>query len=258
MNTLSEKIKPISFTCDGKRLHGMLHLPCRDTYPSERPPLVVGSHGLEGSMSSAKQQLLSRLLPAQGVAFFRFDHRGCGTSEGEFITETSLAKRVEDMVCAIDNLKQLGLTDERLLLFGSSLGGATCISAWQRLIEKGITPCGAVLCAAPVNSLTISEIPLKGNERRPTLPLSFFEEHLLFDLTEKLPLLESVLIFHGDRDRVVPIENAYTLHSNAGSPKKLIIFKDGDHQMSDERDQKRFEDEALLWMAACFEQCPTQ
>lgn len=244
--------KSISFQCDGKTVRGMLHLPPPNGRTPEKPPLVVGSHGLEGSMNSAKQLLLSQMLPRHGIAFFRFDHRGCGSSQGDFIQETSLAKRVEDMMNAILFVQQSHLTDDRLLLFGSSLGGATCIATWHRLMEKGITPLGAVLCAAPVNSITIGEIPLEGNERRPALPLSFFEKNLLFDLTDKLPLMNHVLIFHGDHDSVVPVENAYTLHSNAGAPKKLIVFKDGDHPMSNPEDQKRFEDETLSWIMDCF------
>ncbi|WP_080805912.1 alpha/beta hydrolase [Desulfamplus magnetovallimortis] len=249
MNTINSHVQKIEFSCDGKLLKGMLHLPDMNMIKDMRPPLVVGSHGLEGSMESAKQILLSRILPERGVAFLRFDHRGCGSSEGDFVTETSLSKRVKDMLSAIDHVAKLDLTDHsRLLLFGSSLGGSTCISAWSRLCEHGFEPSGAVLCAAPVNSLTISQIPLQGNERRPSLPMSFFEDNLMFDLTEKLSAIHHLLIFHGDQDQTVPVENAYTIHSNAGEPKKMVILKGGDHQMSDLSDQKKFEGEFLLWL----------
>ncbi len=80
------------FMADQRILKGELCLP--DT---PYPPLVVGSHGLEGSRFSAKQQVLSRLLPENGIAFFRFDHRGCGDSQGDFIKDTSLEKRTRDL-----------------------------------------------------------------------------------------------------------------------------------------------------------------
>ncbi|MCA1794398.1 MAG: hypothetical protein LC660_11135 [Desulfobacteraceae bacterium] len=65
------------FVVDHLILTGELFLP--DTLD---PPLVVGSHGLEGSRHSAKQQVLSRLLPENGMAFFRFDHRGGNSPVG--------------------------------------------------------------------------------------------------------------------------------------------------------------------------------
>ncbi|MCP4023634.1 MAG: damage-inducible protein CinA, partial [Desulfobacteraceae bacterium] len=67
----------------------------------ENPPFVVGSHGLEGSKESAKQKVLSRILPENGIAFFRFDHRGCGQSSGDFLKDTSLEKRATDFINAV-------------------------------------------------------------------------------------------------------------------------------------------------------------
>ncbi|MBF0204342.1 MAG: alpha/beta hydrolase [Desulfamplus sp.] len=244
---MSLQIKEIKFTCDNKIIKGMLHLPA-----DPNPPLVIGSHGLEGSMESAKQKLMSRILPENGFAFLRFDHRGCGSSEGDFVKDTSLSKRVQDILHAIEYTLALNLTDQRIFLFGSSLGGSTCISLWSRLVEKGLTPWGAILCAAPVNSLTIANIPLNGNDRRPALPLSFFEDNLIFDLTDKAGDLHNILIFHGDKDTTVPVENAYNLYSNAKEPKKLVILKDGDHQMSNTDDQKKFEIEVLEWLKKTF------
>ncbi|MBF0257323.1 MAG: alpha/beta hydrolase [Desulfamplus sp.] len=245
---MNRQIKEIEFTCDNSMLYGVLHLPS-----NSNPPLVVGSHGLEGSMESAKQKILSQILPEKGFAFLRFDHRGCGRSEGDFVIDTSLSKRVQDMLHAIEYVLKLNLTSLKIFLFGSSLGGSTCISAWSRLADKGLNPWGAILCAAPVNSLTIGQIPLNGNDRRPTLPLSFFEDNLLFDLTEKVSDLHNLLIFHGDKDRTVPVENAYNLYSNASDPKKLVILKDGDHQMSNKDDQKTFETEVIAWLEKTFD-----
>ncbi|MBF0230087.1 MAG: alpha/beta hydrolase [Desulfamplus sp.] len=243
----------IKFVSDNKMVNGMLHLPDREIYPcNAKTPLVVGSHGLEGSMESAKQQLFAQILPENGFAFLRFDHRGCGKSEGNFVEETSLFKRVEDMLCAVDYVLSLKLTSWQIFLFGSSLGGSTCIATWSKLVDKGLIPLGAILCAAPVNSLTIQKIPLNGNEHRPTLPMSFFEKNLLFDLTDKVKDLSNILIFHGDNDKTVPVENGYNLYDNAKEPKKLIILKGGDHQMSNIDDQKVFEVESLAWLKKDF------
>ena len=133
---IENRIKKIEFQVEGLLLKGELHLP-----KIINPPLVVGSHGLEGSKSSAKQMVLARLLPAKGVAFFRFDHRGCGQSQGDFLTDTSLEKRTQDYLMAVQCIMNLNLTSRKLGLFGSSMGGATCINTWESLVKIDINLC---------------------------------------------------------------------------------------------------------------------
>ncbi|MFO7884294.1 MAG: alpha/beta hydrolase [Desulfobacteraceae bacterium] len=235
------------FKSGGKTLSGILSLP-----PCKTPPLVVGSHGLEGSMESAKQKALAEMLPNAGMAFFRFDHRGCGKSQGDFQTDTSLDKRAEDMINAVDHALSLSLTDDRFALFGSSLGGSTCIETWHRLLCRKTKPWGMVICAALVQSTTIEKIPTAGNENRPALPMSFFQKNLFFDIRSRTESIDHILIFHGDRDRTVPVENGYAIYRNAKEPKKLIILKNGDHQMSCVKDQHIFKTESVSWFKACF------
>jgi alpha-beta hydrolase superfamily lysophospholipase len=240
----------IVFRSDGFKLKGRLHLPGTD-----KPPLVVGSHGLEGSMESAKQKVMANILVRHGIAFFRFDHRGCGRSQGNFETDTSLEKRTEDLVSAVTHVMGLEKTNRKLALFGSSLGGAACINAWHRLklMEPDIKLCGAVICSAPVRTATIKRIPTGPTDRRPALPLSFFEKNLLFDITPRASELFNVLIFHGDADQTVPVSNALDIHEAAQEPKRLIIHKDGDHQMTSRKDQVEFEKQSIIWLSKCFD-----
>lgn len=237
----------IEFFSRGFLLKGVLHLPA-----AAHPPLVVGSHGLEGSKLSAKQMALSTLLVQNDMAFFRFDHRGCGDSQGNFITDTSLEKRTIDYIAAVKHVLDLGKTSRNLGVFGSSMGGATCINAWATLSTMDVRLCGAVLCSAPVKSLTIKNIPTNANENRPALPLSFFKENLVFDIRDKARNLFNVLIFHGDADEVVPVSNAHDIYTCAQDPKQIILHQDGDHQMTSSKDQAQFERETLSWYSRCF------
>lgn len=237
----------VTFTCDNMTLSGVLHLP--DT---PHPPFVIGSHGLEGSMDSAKQKLLASLLPGLGIAFFRFDHRGCGKSQGRFENDTSLDIRVRDLVAGVNHVLTLGLTNGSLALFGSSLGGATAIEAWSRLEAQGISPLGAVVCAAPIVSRTIKVIPFEGNDHRPALPFEFFEENLLFDITGSAAKVHNLLIFHGSKDEVVPVENAQMLFDLAQDPKELVIHANGGHRMSDKDHQQDFAWKTANWFKRCL------
>jgi len=237
----------MDFKSQGFNLKGVLHLP-----PKKNPPLVVGSHGLEGSKDSAKQMVLSRTLIDNNIAFFRFDHRGCGQSQGDFIHDTSLEKRTRDFICAISQVMTLGKTSKDLAVFGSSMGGATCINSWNALTKMEVNLCGAVICSAPVKSRTIEKIPTHANGDRPALPLSFFKENLLFNILDKTNKLSNILIFHGDADEVVPVSNALDIYDRAGEPKQLILHKKGDHQMTSKKDQKQFEIESVAWFLKCF------
>ncbi len=241
----------IKFPCEGETIKGVLHLP-----DSPNPPLVVGSHGLEGNKKSAKQTHLAEILPEAGIAFFRFDHRGCGESSGDFLLDTSLEKRALDMTTAVAHILSLKITGTSVALFGSSFGGSTAIETWEKLSLQGIKPKGIVLCAAPVKSGSIKNIPLEGDGTRPALPLSFFKNNLLFDISEKTKKLHSVLVFHGEKDEVVPVENAAVIARNAMSPKKLILQKNGDHRMSIKKDQQEFGRETLNWYQNCFKSIP--
>ncbi|MCP3871842.1 MAG: alpha/beta hydrolase [Desulfobacteraceae bacterium] len=237
----------IEFNSQEFLIKGVLHLPQK-----KHPPLVVGSHGLEGTKESAKQKVLSKLLVKNGIAFFRFDHRGCGQSQGNFIKDTSLEKRSIDFINAIKHILSLKKTSRDLAVFGSSMGGATCINVWDSLSKMDINLCGAVLCSAPAKSRTIENIPVDANDKRPALPLSFFKNNLLFNILDKAQHLSNVLIFHGDTDEVVPVSNAYNIYEQAKEPKQLIIHKNGDHQMTSKKDQAQFDIESIAWFLKCF------
>ncbi|WP_320040355.1 serine aminopeptidase domain-containing protein [uncultured Desulfobacter sp.] len=241
------KIIETDFTVDGFSLKGTLHLPL-----SHMPPLVVGSHGLEGSRNSAKQMLLSKVLPENNIAFFRFDHRGCGESQGSFIKDTSIEKRARDFYAAVRHILEMEVTSNRIALFGSSMGGATCIKAWRDLERAGYGIQGAVLCASPVNTRTIKRIPLAGNAKRPTLSLDFFKDNLLYDLCDLAKALHHVIIFHGRADEVVPVENAHMLYAAMQPPKEMILHDGGDHQMTDRAHQQDFEQRMIAWYKSAF------
>lgn len=228
--------KKISFKSNGFLIKGTLHLP-----KSKRPPIVIGVHGLFSDSNSPKQIELAKKCNELNIAFFRFDHRGCGESEGVFRDVTSFAARQSDLISAVKTILSRNDTGNRIGLFGSSLGGAVCIS-----IAKTLKVAALVTFAAPVRSEPLIEALDKSNYLN-NLPLSFYKTNLNFDISDKLPDIHNILIFHGDSDKIVPISNAEEIYSKAGNPKKLIIQSQGDHRMSDKEHQTQFLNESALW-----------
>ena len=214
---------------DNFLLRGILHIP-----NDEKGPVVIGSHGLVSSSISPKQIELAKRCSEFGIAFFRFDHRGCGKSQGDFNEVTSLNARIIDMLNAIKTIHSHGYMGCRIGLFGSSLGGAVCISAAGKTKIDSM-----VVNAAPLRSRMINK-PGE-NKGKPEY------QRLSFDISSKLSQINNILIFHGDADQVVPLSNAIEIYAKARDTKRLIIQKDGDHLMSNQIHQKEFIREAGLW-----------
>ena len=222
----------IRFSADGLKLSGVLHLPV-----DKRPPLVVGCHGLLSSSNSPKQIALAEHCNRLGIAYFRFDHRGCGSSEGAFDLVTSLEGRCRDLAAAVEAVTSKIDTGGCLGLFGSSMGGTVCLSMADGLAAEAV-----VTFAAPIRS------DLKGSQlesSRTEIVLDTAGHR--FDITRRLAAVRNILIFHGDADNVVPVDHAREIYSRAGQPKKLIIQNRGDHPMSNAAHQKEFVREAARW-----------
>ena len=231
----------ITFKSDNYILKGILHHPGTPT-----PPLIVGSHGLESTGDSPKQIELANICNKMGFAYFRFDHRGCGKSEGVFSEVTSVENRKNDLINAVHAVREQQKTGDRLALFGSSMGGTTCIAAAKQLNAEAY-----VLIAAPVYGKTLIKPP-EELASKPGLSISFYEKFLQFDVSDNIPHLKNVLIFHGDKDDIVPVVNGQTIYDKAGEPKKIIIQKNGDHRISDPIHQEEFLTEASNWYRKVF------
>ena len=233
--------KKISFKSNGFLIKGTLHLP-----ELKCPPVVIGVHGLFSDSSSPKQIELAKKCNALNIAFFRFDHRGCGESEGVFRDVTSFDARQSDLINAVKTVYSRNDTGNRIGLFGSSLGGTLCISVANILKIEAL-----VTFAAPVRSKPLIEALDKSNHLN-NLPLSFYKTNLNFDISDKLPDIHNILIFHGDSDKIVPLSDANEIYSKAGNPKKLIIQYQGDHRMSNKDHQTQFLNESALWFKKRF------
>jgi len=237
-NRLSASSKELSFSADGFRLSGTLHLP-----EIHRPPVIIGSHGLLSSGSSPKQIDMARQCSENGMAFFRFDHRGCGQSEGSKADAADFYGRCRDLFSAIEFLQNRINFQPEIGLFGSSLGGAVCLS-----VAATMTVHALVTVAAPLdsNSLIDSAQGVVPSGLSADLALS---PRFRFDLSGNLSVIRNLLIFHGENDLVVPVSHARKLFENAGHPKKLVIQENGDHVMSLPLHQKFFMQESLLWFS---------
>jgi len=102
---------------EGKKIYGILHLPRN---PS--PPCVIASHGLFSNKDGEKFIEIGEAFSAQGIALIRYDHQGCGESEGD-LGATTASSRIKDLEAICDLALHHPLLGDHLGLLGSSMGG---------------------------------------------------------------------------------------------------------------------------------------
>ena len=235
-------IRAISFSSDNYRLRGTLHLP-----RNPRPPVVIGSHGLFSNGDSPKQIALAEACCQAGIAYLRFNHRGCGESQGQFAEATSFSGRCRDVINALDFVRDTIGTESGVGLFGSSLGGTICL----RVASLRPMDC-LVSYAAPMSSSSVRRRVLDSG--RPVAQRDLEALRLLkFDVSKGLDRIRHLLIFHGEKDEVVPLSHAQAIYARAGVPKKVIVQPNGDHPMSHPENQKVFIHTSVEWFKSRWE-----
>jgi alpha-beta hydrolase superfamily lysophospholipase len=230
-------IEEIIFAADEFKLKGYLHLP-----PAAKPPIVIGCHGLFSDKNSPKQIELAQHCNRLNMAYFRFDHRGCGESKASFEDVTSLDGRCTDLKAAANMLRARDDLGNQIGLFGSSMGGSVCLAVAGDLAADAV-----VTWAAPIRSADLvrphahpaagSDSPFKNNP---------------FDISKPISSISNILIFHGDADETVPLRHAEEIYERANKPKKLVVFPLSDHRMSRPADQQAFVRKATLWFQTCL------
>ena len=229
------KTEKVSFISEGCKISGILHLP-----EKENPPCVVASHGLLSGKDSEKYIALGERLSQEGVAMLRFDFRGIGESEGTE-EDNTVSKKVADLGEAINFVRSHPALANRIGLLGSSLGGF--LSLIKASVDKEIR--AIVIWATPLHM-----DDLKSKERDEDTPLppeAFFKDlpkHRLFPL---LPKVSNCLVIHGEKDELVPLNQAWEIFQNLCAPKEIHVIGGADHRLTDPQHRQRAMDLSVEW-----------
>ena len=206
----------------GFTLHGFIHLP--DQIPA---PCVICCHGLFSSMASPKFESMAEKLAARGMVAIRFDHRGCGISDGN-IEATTVSSRIEDLEAVYRYARQLPLVNGTFGLFGSSMGGYISLFTAAR--------------HRTFSALAVWSTPLKIDKRKkavnglddyPLLDDGFYADLKRHRLIGHLAGVTTCLVLHGQRDELVPLWHALKIYRHLGAPKMLEIIPKADHRFMD-------------------------
>src|SRR4030066_915432 len=229
------KIEKVSFKSEGCRISGILHLPER-----KNPPCIIASHGLLSSKDSEKYIALGKQLTKEGMSTLRFDFRGIGESEGSE-EDNTISKKIADLSAAIDFIKSYPGLGNRIGLLGSSLGGF--LSLMKASMDKEIR--AVVIWATPLH---MDDLGSKKQEEDYSLPPeAFFEDLPRHRLLPLLPNVSNCLVIHGEKEELVPMEQALGIFDSLSPPKELHIIGKADHRLLDPAHRQRAIELSVDW-----------
>ena len=234
---------------NGEKLAGILHHPKSENARGA----VLLCHGMESNKESDKLMFLSRALAQRDLLTLRFDFAGVGESTGSFANITYSAE-VEDLQAAFSFMRARHAG--KIGILGSSMGGTVALLFAARNPDVA----ALVTLAAPLHPERFLSRLSTPEELQQWRERGFIFYHgqrinvsLLNDL-EKMNVVHAlrkincpVLILHGDRDDVVPVEEAHELHHHLPGMSKLSILAGADHRISDPSLMKRTLSEAIDW-----------
>ncbi len=194
-------------TADGLSLSGWWH----DAAPGFAT--VIHFHGNAGNVGG-RAGFYQQIADA-GFGVLAVDYRGYGVNTGEPSEEGLYA----DARAAIHfALGERGLPIQKIILYGESLGSGVAV---QMATEY---PVAGLVLEAPYTSVLA-----RAQARFPFVPVTLLLKDR-YDSLNKMPQVKApLLLFHGERDRVIPVHDGRTVLAAANPPKKGIFFPEVDH-----------------------------
>ncbi len=192
---------------DGVQLHGWF-------VPGDSEVTWLWFHGNAGNISHRLDNL-RRLHDELRVAVFLFDYRGYGRSRGTPSEEGTYL----DAEAALAYLRSRDDVDvDRIVYFGRSLGAAVAVELATR------HPPYAVILESPFPS-----IQDMARRTYPFLPVGRFLRTRYDSMAKVGRLAAPLLVLHGDRDDVVPLEAGRKLFDGAKEPKVFYAIRGAGH-----------------------------
>lgn len=220
-------MESFSTQSDGVEIRGMIHWPQRRT-----AACVICSHGLFSSKDSPKFIAIADQLAREGIAAIRYDHRGCGESQGR-LEDTTVSSRLNDLESVYQFARDHPRMNGHFGYMGSSMGGYISLLACARNPEVR----AVVVWATPCSIRWKRADAVKAGQ--PLLSDLFFEDLQKYALAEVLGNVRRCLVVHGQEDELVPVRHAHKIYELVDEPKAIEIFPKADHRFTGAGDRER-------------------
>jgi fermentation-respiration switch protein FrsA (DUF1100 family) len=182
--------------------------------PAKRDkPTILYFHG--NGANAANRSPKIKKIRENGFGVFYLNNRGYGGSGGSPTEEDNVA----DAIAAHDHLTDLGVSADRIVAYGESLGSGQAV----RLAAKRSV--SAVVLEAPLTSTV--EV---ARQTYFWLPLSLLIADKYNNERNIRSVTAPVLILHGKQDEVIPVEMGRRVYRAANEPKRIELFAQGAHE----------------------------
>jgi putative redox protein len=244
--------QPVHFyNHQGEKLTGTLHRPDNPTHYG-----VVFGHCFTCSRHTGILRHICTELEAEAFMSLRFDFSGNGQSQGRF-DESTYSKQIQEMEIAAAFIAEKGAL--RIGLVGHSMGAVIAILTAARMstINAVCALAGRLSGLNATHFLSQSqrkELDDTGrvffNSRGRSLQLStgFFADAGQYNLPETITNLKiPLLIVHGDRDEIIPVQEAYLAEKLNREYTTLAIFPGADHMFSQKEFRRQVSESVVNW-----------
>ena len=212
---------------------------------------VVFFHGFMSDMIGAKPTAIQKFCRKQKLDFLKFEYSGHGKSSGRFI-EGNISKWTSD---AKQLIKSKIKKEKNLIFIGSSMGSWIALNLFPFFKKKikgfiGISSAPEFLeelmwkkFSKKIKKIILTKKIYHLDHGGFVYPIT---KQLIFDgrknkvLNNKINLKIPIVLFHGTKDEVVPLNlSKKILKICKKSKRKLIKIKNGNHSLSRKSDLKK-------------------
>lgn len=222
-------MEEITISTEKANLPAAIHYPGKEDF---RTALII-AHGFRGSMDGGGRAVkLAERAAALGMTVIRF----------AFSPLENLSTQVQEIGTIVAYCRKNLCS--KIVMLGRSMGGSSSLVFAAQ--DNNIA--GLCLWATPCNlhetfKLSLGEgyyrlkigkkVEINDEYGHLLVMPDFVKDFDKYDLLACIKKIKSpVLVIHGDQDKVVPLQQAETMWSNANEPKQLKIVQNGDHQLS--------------------------
>ena len=211
---------------------------------------IIFLPGFMSDIEGKKPQLFKKYAVKNKLGFLAVEYHGHGKSSGKF-TEGNISKWTGDARIAIKKI----VKKNNFIFIGSSMGAWISLNLFKNFEKqiKGLIGIGAApefinrIMWKKFNKNIKQKILKKGicNVKHGgyeyPITLQFIRDGLKNKILSKKNLMSTnIIMFHGEKDEVVPVsfsKKVLSLFPNA--QKKLVIIKNGDHSLSNKNQLKK-------------------
>jgi esterase/lipase len=211
---------------------------------------IIFLPGFMSDIEGKKPKEFKKYAIKNKLGFLAVEYHGHGKSSGKF-TEGNISKWTEDAKIAIKKI----VKKNNFIFIGSSMGAWISLNLFKNFEKqiKGLVGIGAApefinrIMWKKFNKNIKQEILKKGicNVKHGgyeyPITLQFIRDGLKNKILSKKNLMSTnIIMFHGEKDEVVPVsfsKKVLSLFPNA--QKKLVIIKNGDHSLSNKNQLKK-------------------